>query len=124
MTLPGVATLTFRTGGPAGRRMGDGMPFHVQKGLATIGIGLLIGFLGLIWVANLFGVADEHARRISKSRLNRWMSGERRSPEEVRNSTGFRRQFNFGRFVSGGGFMAVGLIFIIIGLYTLVTPAS
>ncbi len=99
------------------------MPLQVQKGLATIGIGLLIGFFGLIWVANLFGVADEHARMISESRMNRWMTGETRSPAEVRNTARFKQGFNLGRFLAGGGFMTVGLILVIVGVGLLVAPS-
>ncbi|GGR99462.1 hypothetical protein GCM10010169_50100 [Micromonospora fulviviridis] len=42
------------------------MPLHIQRGLGLIGFALLLGFVGLVWTANLFGVADEHARRIAR----------------------------------------------------------
>jgi hypothetical protein len=91
------------------------MPSHVKEGLATIGIGLLVGFLGLVLVANLFGVADAHARKISESRGNRWLF-EQRSPAEVGNSANFKSAVKLGRFLAGGGFMLVGLVFIGVGI--------
>jgi hypothetical protein len=92
------------------------MPSHVKEGLATIGIGLLVGFLGLVLVANLFGVADAHARKISESRGNRWLLFQQRSPAEVRNSANFKSAVKLGRFLAGGGFMLVGLVFIGVGI--------
>jgi hypothetical protein len=97
------------------------MPSHVKEGLATIGIGLLVGFLGLVLVANLFGVADAHARKISESRGNRWLF-EQRSPAEVRNSANFKSAVKLGRFLAGGGFMLVGLVFIGVGIGMLFSP--
>ena len=79
------------------------MPPDVQKGLSLIGVGLLIGFMGLVWVANLFGVADEHARLISENRNNRRMSGDEGSPAEFRNSPRFKRAFRLGRYAPVAG---------------------
>jgi hypothetical protein len=98
------------------------MPPHIQNGLVTIGVGLLIGFFGLIWVANLFGVADEHARRISESRWNLWVTGEKRSPAEVRTTPRFKRAAKVGRYGAGGGFMLFGLILLVAGIRLLVAP--
>ncbi|MEU4155223.1 hypothetical protein [Actinoplanes sp. NPDC026670] len=98
------------------------MPLYVQRGLALIGVGLLVGFFGLIWVANLFGMADDHAKRISESRVNRWMAGETGSADEFRNTERFKFGFNLGRFVAGGGFMLVGLGMIVGGIVYLVSP--
>ncbi len=84
---------------------GASIPLHFQRGLALIGFGLLIGFFGLIWVANLFGVADEHARQIAQSRLNRWFRGFDMTAEEVKGGPGFK----VGRYAGGAVFMMAGL---------------
>jgi len=42
---------------------------HIGRSLAVIGFGLLLGFFALIQVANLFGVAEEHARQIQRRRI-------------------------------------------------------
>jgi hypothetical protein len=97
------------------------MPPHIQNGLVTIGIGLLIGFFGLLWVANLFGVADEHAKLTSENRVNRWLAGEKRSPAEIRNTTRFKWGMRLGRFLAGGGFMLVGLVIVVEGVRYLVS---
>lgn len=93
---------------------------HVQRGLALIGFGLLIGFVGLIWVANLFGVADEHARQIAESRLKRRLWGIDQTPAEMKSDLGFK----LGRYVSGIGFMLVGLLAIGGGIVYLVAPPA
>jgi len=36
----------------------DGVALHIGRALALIGFGLLLGFVGLIWVANLFTGSD------------------------------------------------------------------
>jgi hypothetical protein len=100
------------------------MPLHIQRGLALVGVGLLLGFVGLIWVANLFGVADEHAKQISESRLNRPADGGTGTAEEYRNSENFTRGFGVGRFVAGGGFMVVGLVFIVTGVVYMISPPT
>lgn len=96
------------------------MPGHVQRGLALVGFGLLVGFVGLIWVANLFGVADEHARRIAESRLNRRLWGIDQTPADMKGYVGFK----LGRYVVGIGFMLVGLLAIGGGTVYLVAPPA
>lgn len=98
------------------------MPSFVPRGLALIGVGLLIGFVGLIWIANLFGVADEHAKQISENRLNRWMAGETGTAADYRNSDRFKSGFALARFVVGGGFMLIGLVMVISGIVYLISP--
>jgi hypothetical protein len=36
----------------------DGVALHIGRALALIGFGLFLGFVGLIWVANLFTGSD------------------------------------------------------------------
>ncbi|SBT54271.1 hypothetical protein [Micromonospora narathiwatensis] len=93
------------------------MPLHILRGLGAIGFGLLLGFVGLIWVANLFGVADEHARQIARSSLRRWVEGREVSPGEMKQEPGFV----LGRYISGIGFMLVGLFIIGGGIVYLIT---
>lgn len=93
------------------------MPLHVQRGFALIGFGLLVGFVGLIWVANLFGTVDEHVRRMASSRLNRLFMGSL-------DAETIRRDGAFGRFAAGFGFMAVGLLFVGLGVNYLVAPPA
>ncbi|GIE77393.1 hypothetical protein Aph02nite_33430 [Actinoplanes philippinensis] len=100
------------------------MPIQVRNGLVTIGAGLLLGFFGLIYVADLFGVAGEHARLISENRRGRRLTGERRSPAEVRDSPDFKRAFGIGRFVAGGGFMLAGLALVVAGIVMVVSPPA
>ncbi|GIE29562.1 hypothetical protein Ait01nite_026070 [Actinoplanes italicus] len=100
------------------------MPLHIQRGLALIGVGLLLGFVGLIWVANLFGVADEHAKQISESRVSPLAAGTTGTAEEYRNSEDFKRGFGVGRFLAGGGFMVVGLVFIVTGVVYMISPPA
>ncbi|MEU8664924.1 hypothetical protein, partial [Actinoplanes philippinensis] len=71
-----------------------------------------------------FAVATEHARLISENRRGRRLTGERRTPAEVRNSPDFRRAFGVGRFVAGGGFMLVGLALVVAGIVMLVSPPA
>jgi hypothetical protein len=96
------------------------MPMHVQRGLALIGFGLFIGFVGLILVANLFGVVDEHARRIAQSGLNRRLLGIDQTPAQMTSDLGFK----LGRYVVGVGFMLVGLLAIGGGIVYLVAPPA
>ena len=44
----------------------------VKQSIGIVFIGLLLGFFGLVFAGNLFGVADEHARNIINS--TKWMS--------------------------------------------------
>jgi hypothetical protein len=82
------------------------MPMHVQRGLALTGFGLLVGFVGLAWMLNLFGVVDEHARRIADNRWNRRWLRHARTGQEVRAGTGFQ----LGRYLAGGGFILLGVL--------------
>jgi hypothetical protein len=92
------------------------MPLHIQRGLGLIGFGLLLGFVSLIWTANLFGVADEHAGRTARSRMTRWMAGRDVTPDEP--------GFKLGRFIVGIGFMLVGLLAVGGGVVYLVAPPA
>ena len=94
------------------------MPLHIQRGLGLIGFGLLLGFVGLIYVANLFGVVDEHNRGIARSPLTRWMEGRELTPEEMKHEPGAI----VGRYIVGIGFMLVGLLAIGGGLVYLIAP--
>ncbi|MBQ0904315.1 hypothetical protein [Micromonospora sp. U21] len=96
------------------------MPLHIQRGLGLIGFGLLLGFVGLIWTANLFGVADEHARRIARSRMTRWTGGHEVTPEEMKHEPGFL----LGRYIAGIGFMLFGLLVVGGGVVYLTAPPA
>ncbi|MEU4482552.1 hypothetical protein AB0F68_31510 [Micromonospora sp. NPDC023966] len=96
------------------------MPLHIQRGLGLIGFGLLLGFVGLIQIANIFGVVDEHARQMAKSRLTGWMSGKDQTPAEVRSDGAF----TLGRYIVGIGFMLVGLLAIGGGVVYLIAPPA
>ena len=100
------------------------MPLHVQQALGLIGFGLFLGFVSLVWVANLFGVADEHASRIARSSSTRWMarSMEAREvpPEEMKRHTGMA----LGRYIIGIGFMVIGLLAIGGGVVYLIAPPA
>lgn len=73
------------------------MTLHIQRGLALIGFGLLIGLVGVTLLANLFGVLDEQARSIANSQLSRWMSGRDLSSAEIRRDGAFA----LGRYIVG-----------------------
>jgi hypothetical protein len=95
------------------------MPLHIRQGLGLIALGALVAFFGLIWVANLFGVADEQVRRIAANpynrRIARLLGKEDRLQRDPTNFPGMQ----LGRFVSGYGFMLFGLVFAIAGTVTL-----
>lgn len=91
------------------------MPRYVQQGLGLVGFGLLLTFVGLVWAANLFGVADEHARRIARSSFRRELPVE----EATRD-----RAILLGRYVAGVGFMLFGLVFIVSGVLYLLSPPA
>lgn len=88
-----------------------------------IGFGLLLGFVGLIWVANLFGVAEEHARQIMRNPRNqgraRW-SGREYNMDEPLDDPGIK----LGRYLAGGGFMLFGLGFVLSGIIYLFTGSD
>ncbi|HLT12108.1 MAG TPA: hypothetical protein VK028_15115 [Micromonosporaceae bacterium] len=88
------------------------MPIHLQRGFALIGFGLLIGIVGLVWVANLFGLVDEFAKRWANSRWNRWWAGTDLTAVEVRTNVGFQ----LGRHITGGGFILIGLLAVASGV--------
>jgi hypothetical protein len=96
------------------------MPLHIQQGLGLIGFGLLLGFVGLIWVANLFGVADEQARQMARSPMTRWMEGREVPPEEMKRHGAFA----LGRYIFGIGLMLFGLLFIGSGVVDLIAPPA
>jgi hypothetical protein len=92
----------------------------ILKALAMLGIGLLVAFFGLIWVANLFGVADEHARRIVRNPANQRMArifGRPLDANEPMSNPGVA----LGRYLAGGGFMLVGAILAVVGVIWLCT---
>jgi hypothetical protein len=93
------------------------MPLHAQRGLALVGFGLLVGFVGLVLVANLFGVADEFAERIAKNRRNQ-LFGVPKDPEKGSGA------YKLGRLTAGFGFVAVGLLAVGGGVVHLVAPPS
>ena len=96
------------------------MEHHIGRSLAVIGFGLLWGFFGLIWVANLFGVAEEHARQILRRRVHQgrtpWYGGEYNLTEPLENPG-----IKVGRYLAGGGFMLVGLAVVVAGVVSLFT---
>lgn len=96
------------------------MVLEVLRGLSLIGFGLLIGFLGLILVANLFGALDEQARKMSRSSFRRWVEGRQVSPEEIKQRPGFM----LGRYIAGIGFALVGLVAFDGGIIYLITQLS
>lgn len=100
------------------------MPLHIQRGLGLIGFGMLLGFVGLVMTANLFGVADEHARTTAKDPLTRWMyrwtRGHEVTPEEMKYELGFI----LGRYIVGIGSMLVGLLIIGSGVAYLIAPPA
>lgn len=96
------------------------MPLHIQRGLGLIGFGLLLGFVGLVWTANLFGVADEHARRIARGSFTGWAAGREIPPEEASREPGFL----LGRYLVGIGFLLVGLLAIGGGIGQLIAPPT
>jgi hypothetical protein len=89
----------------------------VKEALAAIGIGLLFGWLGLILVADIFGVADEHAAGMARQ-SRRWpgLYGPPQSTEQVKRSFAFL----LGRYLAGGGFILAGLAIITAGVVSLV----
>jgi hypothetical protein len=96
------------------------MPLHIRRGLALVGFGLLLGFFGLIWVANLFGVAHEHAKRTAANPTIRWMTGGRLTEENAKDDFGIK----LGRYLAGGGFMVSGLLIVVTGIIYLVAPPN
>jgi hypothetical protein len=97
------------------------VPLHVRRGLGLVGFGLLLAFVGLVFLANLFGIADEHARGIARSRWHRWVLGVRKTPPEVQNGAGFK----IGRYSVGVGWMLVGLLAVAGGIaYLLAAPGE
>jgi hypothetical protein len=96
------------------------VPLHVRRGLGLIGFGLLLAFVGLVFLANLFGVADEQARSIAKSRWNRWLLGVEKTPHEIKNDAGYK----IGRYSVGVGWMLVGLLAVAGGIAYLLAPPS
>ncbi|WP_433313201.1 hypothetical protein [Micromonospora chersina] len=94
------------------------MPRYVLQGLALIGFGLLLGLFGLIQMTNLFGVVDEHARQMGRSRLTRWVEGREVPAEEIKRRDGFI----LGRYIVGTGFLLVGLLAVGGGVVFVFTP--
>lgn len=80
----------------------------ILRSIALFGYGLLVGFTGLVWVANLFGVADEHHRQIARSLWKRgWYATEREASEQTS---------EVGRYVAGVGFMLAGIALAVGGV--------
>jgi hypothetical protein len=98
------------------------MAVGMRRGLGLVGFGLLLAFVGLVWVANLFGVADEHARRIVTNPWNRRMarwSGRELDMSDPMNNPGMR----LGRYLFGIGFMVAGALIVSGGIvYLLIGP--
>lgn len=99
------------------------MAGHIGRGMALIGFGLLLSFVGLVWVANLFGVADEHARRIAKEpwirSILRWRFGEYLEWQKPMTLPGMK----LGRYLAGYGFMVCGALIVVGGIaYLLAEP--
>ena len=85
-----------------------------------IGFGLLLGFFALIQVANLFGVAEEHARQIQRRRIKQgrtpWYGGEYNLAELLEDAG-----IKVGKYLAGGGFRLVGLAVVVSGVVSLFT---
>jgi hypothetical protein len=96
------------------------MPRYVVQGLALIGFGLLLGLFGLIQMTNLFGVVDEHARLIGRSRLTRFVEGRAVPAEEIKRRDGFI----LGRYLVGTAFLLVGLLAVGGGIVFVLTPPA
>ena len=89
---------------------------EVREGLAAIGIGLLFAWLGLIFVGNLFGVADEFAAQLARqSQRSPGRYGPPQTTEQMKQSLGFF----IARYLAGGGFILGGLAFITGGVVNL-----
>jgi hypothetical protein len=91
----------------------------VRRGLDLIGFGLLLAFVGLVFLANLFGVADENSRSIARGRWNRWFLSVQK-PNEVKNSAGYK----IGRYSVGVGWVLVGLFAVAGGIAYVLAPFS
>ncbi|CCH16873.1 hypothetical protein [Micromonospora lupini] len=84
--------------------------------LATVGFGLLLGFIGLTMVFDLFGFVDAHTRRLSRTSLNRLLGFPDRDPAEVRRGVGYR----FARFFVSGITLLLGVVAVVGGIVLLV----
>ncbi|MFG3555400.1 hypothetical protein ACGGAQ_13615 [Micromonospora sp. NPDC047557] len=85
--------------------------------LATVGFGLMLGFIGLTMTLDLFGFVDAETRRLSRNPWNRLWGIPARSPAELRRAVGFR----FGRFLVGGVTLLFGAVAVIGGIVLLVS---
>ncbi|MFG1651425.1 hypothetical protein ACGFIE_15975 [Micromonospora sp. NPDC049275] len=85
--------------------------------LATVGFGLLLGFIGLTMTLDLFGFVDAETRRLSKNPWNRLWGIPDRSPAELRRDSGF----TLGRFLVGGAALLLGAGALIGGIVLLVS---
>ena len=83
------------------------MPPHVRNGLVLVGMGLLFMWLGLIWAANLFGVAAEHSRQILAGNAGRRWFQTRSMP--------FEHVFRSAR-LTGAGIMVFSLLWVVAGI--------
>ncbi len=86
---------------------------EIRNGLALIGIGLLCMWLGLIYAANVFGVATEHARQIVASR---WQLSRVRT-------TPFDQVVRIGR-ITGVAFMIFSLLWVVAGILEIARGGS
>ncbi|MFC0506726.1 hypothetical protein [Micromonospora costi] len=88
------------------------MAAHVLRSIAAFGFGLFVAFVGLVWVANLFGVAEEHRRQIARSQ---WTQGWYDSEQEALANTG-----QIGRYLAGGMFLLAGVALAVAAVVYLV----
>jgi hypothetical protein len=83
--------------------------------LALVGFGVLLGFIGLTMILNLFGFVDSETRRLARSPWNRLWSASDPDPAEV------RKNIEVGRFVFGGVVLLLGAGAVVGGIVLLVT---
>lgn len=85
---------------------------QARTGLILIIVGLMLGFVGAVWLFNLFGVASVHAQRIRKF----WGFGSDNQAADM--------GVKAGRYLVGGGWMLVGLAMVIGGLVSLLSGSD
>jgi hypothetical protein len=83
------------------------------------GVGLTLATFGLVYAADLFGVATEHRRQISNNKLWQWLAKSSDDDPRAVASSRFARVM---QVVVGVGFILGGLAFIGAGIADAVAP--
>ncbi|MEH1164448.1 hypothetical protein V6V47_03580 [Micromonospora sp. CPCC 205539] len=92
----------------------------IMQVLGLVAFGGLLGFIGVTLILNLFGVADEQARQMSKSWWNRAWGAPDRDPADIRQDPGFL----IGNYIVGGGALLLGVAAVIGSIVLLVGGPS